>query len=197
MRFAVIDFETANHNRAIACAVGLVVVDGLRIVDRVYEVICPPTREFALTHIHGVTWNNVRSAPTFADIWPALERRLQSVEFLAAHNAPFDRGVPAACCARYGLAKPRRRFVCTIQVARQMWGIPTKLPSVCQRLRIPLRHHPGRRRCRSLRAYPYHGGEIRVDALSPLAILLTLAEFREAIRSDTAALRRAAGHRLR
>lgn len=142
MRFAAIDFETANHDRASACAVGLVVVDGLRIVDRVYELIRPPTREFAFTHIHGLTWNDVRSAPTFADLWPALERRLRSVEFLAAHNAPFDRGVLAACCARYDLAEPRRRFVCTIQVARQMWGIyPTKLPDVCQRLRIPLRHH--------------------------------------------------------
>lgn len=142
MRFAAIDFETANHDRASACAVGLVVVEGSRIVDRVYELIRPPTREFAFTHIHGLTWNDVRSAPTFADLWPTLERRLRPVEFLAAHNAPFDRGVLAACCARYGLAAPRRRFVCTIQVAREMWDIyPTKLPNVCQRLQIPLRHH--------------------------------------------------------
>ena len=142
MRFAAIDFETANHDRASACAVGLVVVEGSRIVDRVYELIRPPTREFVFTHIHGLTWNDVRSAPTFADLWPALERRLRSVDFLAAHNAPFDRGVLSGCCASYGFVEPRRRFVCTVRVAREMWGIyPTKLPNVCQRLRIPLRHH--------------------------------------------------------
>ena len=33
-------------------------------------------------------------------------------------------------------------FTCTVQLARAQWGIrPTKLPDVCRRLRIPLRHH--------------------------------------------------------
>lgn len=142
MRFAAIDFETANHDRASACAVGVVVVEGSRIVDRVYELIRPPTREFAFTYIHGLTWIDVRSAPTFADLWPQLKRQIGSVEFLAAHNAPFDSSVLSSCCQVYRLAEPRKPFVCTVRVAREVWGIyPTKLPDVCNRLRIPLRHH--------------------------------------------------------
>jgi DNA polymerase-3 subunit epsilon len=142
MRFAAIDFETANHDRASACAVGLVVVDGGRIVDRMYELIRPPTREFIFTHIHGLTWSDVQSAPSFADLWQSLERQIRSVEFLAAHNAPFDRGVLSSCCQSHGLAVPRRQFVCTVRVAREVWNIyPTKLPDVCERLRISLRHH--------------------------------------------------------
>jgi len=142
MRFAAIDFETANHSRDSACAVGVVIVDGQRIVDRVYQLIRPPTSEFAFTHIHGLTWQHVRSAPTFGELWPDLARRIGTVEFLASHNAPFDSGVLSSCCQTYGLPVVRRPFVCTVQVARDVWSIyPTKLPDVCARLRIPLRHH--------------------------------------------------------
>lgn len=141
-RFAAIDFETANHSRDSACAVGLVVVSGERIVDRAYHLIRPPSRDFFFTHIHGLTWADVRTAPTFAELWPELRARMAGVDFLAAHNAPFDRSVLAGCCASYRLPAPHSRFVCTVQVAREVWGIyPTKLPEVCRSLRIPLQHH--------------------------------------------------------
>jgi DNA polymerase-3 subunit epsilon len=142
MRFAAIDFETANHGRDSACAIGLVVVNGGRIVDRVYQLIRPPTNEFAFTHIHGLTWRHVRDAPTFGEFWPDLRRRIGSVEFLAAHNAPFDDSVLSSCCQTYRLQAVRQPFVCTVQVARRVWSIyPTKLPDVCAKLSIPLRHH--------------------------------------------------------
>jgi len=141
-RFAAIDFETANYSPDSACAVGVVIVAGNRIVDQVYNLIRPPTREFVFTHIHGLGWSNVRNAPTFAELWPGLRKRIGTVEFLAAHNAPFDRKVLGGCCAAYGLPAVRHRFVCTVEVAREVWDIfPTKLPDVCARLRIPLRHH--------------------------------------------------------
>lgn len=141
-RFAAIDFETANHSPDSACAVGLVVVEDSRIVDRVYSLIRPPTREFAFTHIHGLTWSDVSHAPAFAEVWSEIRGRLAGVKFLAAHNAPFDRNVLSSCCESYGLPTVRRPFVCTVQVAREVWSIyPTKLPDVCRRLRIPLRHH--------------------------------------------------------
>jgi DNA polymerase-3 subunit epsilon len=142
MRFAAIDFETANHSRDSACAVGVVIVDGQRIVDRVYQLIRPPTSEFTFTPIHGLTWRDVRSAPTFAELWTDLARRIGTVEFLASHNAPFDSGVLSSCCRTHRLPAIRKPFVCTVQVARQIWSIyPTKLPDVCARLCIPLRHH--------------------------------------------------------
>lgn len=142
MRFAAIDFETANNSRDSACAVGVVVVSGRRIVDRVYHLIRPPTREFLFTHVHGLTWFNVCSAPTFAEMWPGLRERIGDVDFFAAHNAPFDRSVLGACCATYRVRAVPQPFVCTVQVARNVWSIyPTKLPDVCNRLGIALRHH--------------------------------------------------------
>lgn len=140
--FAAIDFETANHRLDRACAVGLVIASGNRIVHRAYHLIRPPSRDFAFTHIHGLSWAEVRNAPTFAELWPALRDQLRAVNFIAAHNASFDRRVLISCCECYGLPHVSHRFVCTVQVARAVWRIyPTKLPDICRHLRIPLRHH--------------------------------------------------------
>ena len=140
--FAALDFETANYGADSACAVGLVIVKGNRIVRREYRLIRPPTSDFVFTHIHGLSWQDVRSAPTFAVVWNQLEELLRGVTFLAAHNARFDRNVLSACCHSCRLSRPSKPFVCTVQVARRVWGVfPTKLPDVCRHLKIPLRHH--------------------------------------------------------
>ena len=101
--------------------------------------------QFTFTDVHGLRWEDVRDAPTFAELWPTLRGWINDAAFVAAHNAPFDRSVLHACCARYRLPPPRARLTCTVQLARSQWGIrPTKLPDVCRRLRIPLNHHePG------------------------------------------------------
>jgi DNA polymerase-3 subunit epsilon len=140
--FAAIDFETANFRPDSACAVGLVVVKGRRIVRREHHLIRPPDRQFAFTHIHGLTWDDVREAPTFAELWPLLAETIGDVGFLAAHNASFDRRVMEACCRTYDLARPSQPYVCTVKIARTVWRLfPTKLPDVCRHLKIPLVHH--------------------------------------------------------
>ena len=141
-RFVAIDFETANHSRDSACAVGLVAGREGRIEISQTFLIRPPDPEFRFTHIHRIAWEDVRDAPTFGELWLTLRPRIENAEFIAAHNAPFDRSVLRACCATYGVATPRMPFVCTVQLARSQWGIyPTTLPDVCRRLRIPLNHH--------------------------------------------------------
>jgi len=141
-RFAAIDFETASHGRDSACAVGVVIVERGRIVERLYELIRPPSRQFAFTYIHGLSWNDVKDAPNFAAVWAGIARELAGVAFLAAHNAPFDKGVLGACCSTYGLPAPAQPFVCTVRLARAQWDIhPTRLPDVCRHLGIDLRHH--------------------------------------------------------
>jgi DNA polymerase-3 subunit epsilon len=140
--FLAIDFETANYYRDSACAVGLTLVRGGRVIKSEQYLIRPPSRWFTFTYIHNLTWEDVCAAPTFDQVWPAFHAKLTEVDFVAAHNASFDRGVLEACCGRYGLESPETPFVCTVQVARAQWGIfPTKLPDVCRHLDIPLDHH--------------------------------------------------------
>lgn len=140
--FVAIDFETANHSRASACAVAAVRVERGEIVARWRTLIRPPTREFVFTSIHGLAWGDVAGASDFAGIWPALDSLTRGAGFLAAHNAPFDRGVLEACCAHHGIRAPRHRFVCTVQLARATWPLSRhRLPDVCRHLGLTLAHH--------------------------------------------------------
>ena len=140
--FAAIDFETANSAMDSACSIGIAIVRKGRIESLETRLIRPPTRNFQFTYVHGLTWKDVRQAPRFDVVWAEFSTLLSNVEFFCAHNASFDRGVLYACCARYGMMRPAKRFQCTVDLARSLWGIfPTKLPDVCRRLKIPLNHH--------------------------------------------------------
>jgi DNA polymerase III subunit epsilon len=140
--FVAIDFETADHGPDSACAVGLVRVEDLKVVHRESLRLRPPRNRVLFTYVHGITWEMVKDAPRFADAWPCLAPILEGASVLAAHNAPFDRRVLAACCQAAGLDVPPLPFLCTIQLARRTWRLkPNDLPSVCRRLGIRLVHH--------------------------------------------------------
>lgn len=142
MNFVALDFETADYERDSACAVALVRVEAGAVVGTAHRLIRPPRRSFVFSYLHGITWNDVREEPPFAEVWPDLEPMLAGARFIAAHNAAFDRGVLRACCEASGIRPPSIPFECTVRLARAVWGIyPTKLDHVCRRLGIPLRHH--------------------------------------------------------
>jgi DNA polymerase-3 subunit epsilon len=137
-----IDFETANYDRDSACAVGMAVVEDGCITDSESFLIRPPSSWFTFTHIHGLTWEDVENEPSFTELWPTLSSYIDTADYLAAHNAPFDKSVLRACCESSGLAIPEQPFICTVNLARTKWGIyPTKLPNVCSELGIQLTHH--------------------------------------------------------
>jgi DNA polymerase-3 subunit epsilon len=140
--FVAIDFETADYRPDSACSVGLVRVLDNQIVDRVHFLIRPPRRTFVFTYLHGISWKHVVNKPLFGELWPYLAEKLTGAEFLAAHNAPFDRSVLMACCHAAGLPPPILPFQCTARLARKTWNLrPANLPSVCAFLGIPLNHH--------------------------------------------------------
>ncbi len=142
MNFTAIDFETANHKRHSACAVGIVRVENGKIAVKKAFLIRPPESYFRFTHIHGITWKDVREAPTFRDLWPEIEPLITAGDFLAAHNAPFDRSVLWEACRFYGIRPPCVEFKCTVQIARKVLGIrPADLSNVCRELGIVLHHH--------------------------------------------------------
>ena len=142
IKFVAFDFETANYQSDSACSIGLVRVEGTRIVRKEHHLIRPPYRNFAFSYIHGLSWNDVADASDFGELWPEIKDFFDGVDFVAAHNVGFDRRVLLACCERYKIEPPKTEFVCTVQLARQKWNIrPTKLPDVCGYLKIKLTHH--------------------------------------------------------
>lgn len=137
-----IDFETADRYPDSACAVGLVRVEEGEIVDKRLRYIRPPRAIFEFTPIHDITWDDVAGEPVFGEVWPELEPLLEGAQFLAAHNAPFDRKVLAACCAMAGLPPPPLQFICTVRLARRTWRLRrANLPAVCDHIGFHLRHH--------------------------------------------------------
>lgn len=137
-----IDFETANQSTNSACQLGIVRLEGWRIVDARSWLIRPPSDDFVFTYIHGLAWEDVHDQPDWGGLWTELRPHFEGVDYLAAHNAPFDRGVLEGCCAHHNLVPPPMPYLDTVQVARKVWKIfPTKLNLVCQQRGIPLDHH--------------------------------------------------------
>lgn len=140
--FAAIDFETADCGRDSACALSIVRANATGIQEQKTFLIRPPRREFVFTYIHGITWSDVASMPSFAGHWPDILNMLREVSYLAAHNAAFDRSVMAACCRQAGVQGLEHPYLCTVKLARKVWSLrPAKLPDVCRHLRLPLKHH--------------------------------------------------------
>ncbi|HEY9879473.1 MAG TPA: 3'-5' exonuclease [Leptolyngbyaceae cyanobacterium] len=140
--FVAIDFETADRCQDSACAIGLVRVEGGKIIEKAHYLIRPPRPQFEFTYIHGISWEDVVEQPDFGQLWPTIEPLLKGTDFFAAHNATFDRNILHACCVAHDISPPSPAFICTVKLARDAWNLrPTKLPNVCDYLNIPLKHH--------------------------------------------------------
>jgi DNA polymerase-3 subunit epsilon len=141
-RFAAMDFETADYGRDSACAVAVVVAEEGNIVYKEYSLIRPPRKEFVFSYLHGITWQDVKDKPSFGEVWKKIREQFAGIDFVAAHNASFDRSVLHECCGRFGIKPPDHDFLCTMKLSRRVWGIrPTKLSDVCKHFNIPLNHH--------------------------------------------------------
>jgi DNA polymerase-3 subunit epsilon len=145
MKITVIDFETANHNRASACSVGIAVIEAGEITTRVERLIKPPKgfgwfREDFIG-IHGLTHEHVRDAPGFDTVFQELRPYFENT-LLAAHYAAFDMGVLGALLGHYGITYSCDYF-CTLAASRVVWPeLPAhNLATVARHLCVDLDHH--------------------------------------------------------
>lgn len=130
--FTAIDFETANGHPSSACAVGLVRVRGGRVVERADWLIRPPAEhpDFLPFNIkiHGITPQMVADARDWAGQLTEL-RDFIGTDVAVAHNASFDMGVIKAACAAAVVPTPKFRYLCSVQVSRKTYDIPShRLP---------------------------------------------------------------------
>jgi len=123
MDFVSIDFETGKYSHESACSVGLVKFKNGKAVDTYYSLIRPPKLYIRpdFTDIHGLTVDDVKDAPTFADIWDRAIRPFAGDYPLAAHNAQFDMGVLWAVLEWYDLDIPALPYFCTCILSRRTW----------------------------------------------------------------------------
>ncbi|GAA3651398.1 3'-5' exonuclease [Microbacterium marinilacus] len=130
--FTAIDFETANGSRASACQVGLTRVRDGRVVETAGWLIRPPAGHDLFqewnTRIHGITAEDVVDALGWDEQIEDLIG-FAGEDVLVAHNASFDMGVLRAACEVTAFALPSYRYLCTLQVARKAYTLPSyRLP---------------------------------------------------------------------
>jgi DNA polymerase-3 subunit epsilon len=123
MDFVAIDFETGMYARESAVSVGLVKYHDGQAADTYYSLIRPPELYIRpdFTDIHGLTVDDVRDAPTFAQIWEKDMAPFIDGLPLAAHSAEFDMGVLRAVLERYQLLPPEKQYFCSLKLARKTW----------------------------------------------------------------------------
>jgi DNA polymerase-3 subunit epsilon len=122
--FVAIDFETANEDRANACAFGWAVVEGGEIANTGWTPLDPEIHadkwSVFNSSINGFTADDVRGAPSFADFWPTL-RTLVEERPVVAHYAAFDLSVFRAELYRYQATPPPVRYGCSALLSRAAW----------------------------------------------------------------------------
>ena len=70
--FAAIDFETANREASSVCSVGVVIVRGGEISERIYRLIHPEPDYYLYwnTRVHGLRAEDTASFPTYGKRLP-------------------------------------------------------------------------------------------------------------------------------
>lgn len=141
-KFIALDFETADYSRTSACALGIVTVENLKITGKVSYLIKPPSPHFCFTSLHGISWNDVKNGKTFAELWPEIAHFFTDIDFVVAHNMPFDRSVLSACCAHYDISAPDVNYKCTLKLSRRLLNLEkNSLDKVSAYYGIELHHH--------------------------------------------------------
>ena len=93
--------------------------------------------------IHGITAEDVKNAPTMAEVWPKIKKLYQPGMLVAAHNARFDCRVMEKSLARYNIPAPHYFAIDTLATSKAFEPyLPNhKLDTVSEALNINLWHH--------------------------------------------------------
>ena len=142
--FSAIDFETANEQRASACAVGVVRVRGGQIAETFATLLRPREVRVAWRNqqVHGISEAQLHDAPTLADAWPQLLPYLHR-QPVVAHNSAFDVSVLEYSCRDFDVPIPTFHALCSVKLAKLCWPHfeRHKLDHVAGQFGIPLSHH--------------------------------------------------------
>ena len=76
--FVAIDFETSNNNHSI-CSVAIVVVKDCNIIEEKEWLVKPssPIFESRNISVHGISYETVKNAPMFPEVWEELKYYLK------------------------------------------------------------------------------------------------------------------------
>jgi DNA polymerase-3 subunit epsilon len=148
VRQVVLDTETtglaADQGHRII-EIGCIEIVARRLTGRTLHLYLNPEREIdeAATEVHGMTWDDLRDKPRFAEVAQRVVAFVDGAEVLI-HNAAFDLSFLDAELARIGEGRFRERcagVVDTLAMAREMFpGKRNSLDALCDRLGVSNAH---------------------------------------------------------
>ncbi|MEG2999144.1 MAG: 3'-5' exonuclease [Comamonas sp.] len=122
-RIAIIDFETTGMSPAHgarAAEVGIVLIEGGRIVDRYQSLMNAGQRmPWNITQLTGITSAMLETAPSAATVMREAAEFVDGVP-MVAHNASFDSKFWADELQRLDIA-PQHPFACTVLLSRRLY----------------------------------------------------------------------------
>lgn len=121
--FIMLDFETATPQRSSACAIGVIAVNGLEIVDQKSWIIRPPRNEFSHINmrIHNITPEKAENMPNFRVLWENdLMEYLEQSSIILAYNANFDMSVLKNSLKYYNLSSIYFKYADAIEIVKAL-----------------------------------------------------------------------------
>lgn len=118
-RFFALDVETANHDRASICQVGVACVRPDDSIVTWVTLVDPQTRHWSFTGLHGIHGGMVRDAPRISEVLEALEPLLSGS--MVYQHSGFDRSAVRAACAGLGRSEPDWQWLDSVGIARRAW----------------------------------------------------------------------------
>ncbi|KOR25648.1 exonuclease domain-containing protein [Clostridium sp. L74] len=144
MNFIAIDFETANEKRNSPCSIGIVVVKGSKIIEKVYYLIKPKEMRFMPINIgiHGIRPHMVKDELEFDKVWGKIKHYFQD-SLVIAHNASFDMSVLRNTLKLYNIEMPNFQYICTIKLSKNFYNNidNARLSTVNNFLGYKFQHH--------------------------------------------------------
>jgi DNA polymerase-3 subunit epsilon len=148
MRQVVLDTETTGLSAAEGhriIEIGCLEIVNRRLTGRTLHLYLNPEREIdeAATEVHGMTWDDLRDKPRFAEVAERVLEFCDDAEVLI-HNAAFDLSFLDAELARGGHGRFRERcggVLDTLLMARELHpGKRNSLDALCDRYGVSNSH---------------------------------------------------------
>lgn len=141
--FLFIDVETANKKPYSICQIAIAWMENEEVHSLSFFVK-PPSSRFYFSDLHGITYAMVKEAPSFKEVWDTwISPIVSKTDTLVAHYANFDM---TAIVASYGSEDvfPNKDIKILDSCILSRYFVRSrdhKLPTVCQKLGIPLETH--------------------------------------------------------
>jgi DNA polymerase III epsilon subunit family exonuclease len=120
--YAVLDLETTGLDASVDRVVEVAVVrcdEQGRTVSE-WSTLVHPDRDPGPTDVHGITADDLATAPRFAAVLPELLGQIEGA-VVTAHNLAFDAAFLATECRRTGHRGPDGVGLCTLTLARSLY----------------------------------------------------------------------------